>query len=362
MKFLILTSPDQTHTRLKPLFNTLKSLYNYEIVFKDASLISDSMVQYFDIILYDYFNLRSKTLFTSLTTIDGSGGEEESMVKHANDNKDIFLNFKGKLYFMSLDDICASYIIGLDEEIFDRIDGWFTLLKRVDAENKFYSKHYDSKYCILPRFVNHIDIPVTDYDLKENKIHFYGSTSGTLQFYGKNQRVEALKLIKSNPYLDSNFNGGVIRNIIVDMHTQDVEYNKTIPYANQPIITYDEICSNISNYKLSLCLPGNSLLGDRNYITLAARSTMICPNLIYDPVEWFFSDKLKDCFFEIKNDLSDLVSVCMYALQNSNEAKKIAQHGWSVYEKYFQLNNDCTYNHYMWLNVKTNLQSINFPV
>lgn len=350
MKILVTTTPLNLYQRLSPFYETLKT-HGYEIIYVPLNELTQSILNTVDVCLYDYFDMTNDT------------DAHNSMVIGANNKKQLFLDFKGKLYFFITDDGNASYIKGLDEEISDRLDGWLCLMKRNDT-NVFYDQNYDRKYCLMPRYVIRVNEPRMLYTSKQNKLFFYGRISGANSFGGKNKRVESLKLIQQNSILSQNFIGGTIDDCIIELgQNQDTEYNKTIPYVyKDQWCTFDQFCAKINENKLSLCIPGNSKLGTRNYATLGVGSTMICPDLIKDPVVWFFSEKLKDCFYEIKNDLSDLEYVCEYALTHETESEKIAVHGYQTFMKYFQLENDNTYNKLVWDELKLNLRKINFPI
>lgn len=351
MKILVTTTLLNLYQRLSPFYETLKKIYGYEILYVPIENITRDLLNTVDIWLYDYFD------------VTNDSDAHNSMVISANSKKEMFLNFKGKLYFFILDDGCASYINGLDEEIFTRLDGWLCLMKRTDTD-VFYNQKYDHKYCLMPRYVVRINEPKISFLHKQNNLFFYGRTSGANSFNGKNKRVESLKIIQKNEFLSQHFLGGTLDDTIIELgDNQDIEYNKSIPYVyKDQWYTFDQFLKKINENKLSLCIPGNSNLGTRTYSTLGVGSTMICPNLLKDPVEWFFSEKLKDCFYEIKDDLTDLENVCEYALKHESESEKIAEYGYEIFMKYFQLDVDNTYNSMVWEHLKCNLKKINFPV
>lgn len=76
-----------------------------------------------------------------------------------------------------------------------------------------------------------------------------------------------------------------------------------------------------------------------------------------------FYDTLKNtCGYEIKDDLSDLEYICEYALTHEIESEKIADHGYHIFMKYFQLESDNTYNSVVWNQLKEDLKKINFLI
>lgn len=351
MKVLVTTTHLNLYQRLSPFYETLSKKCGYEIIYVPIDKVTSSLLNNIDVCLYDYFDVTHNL------------DVHTSMVVGANLKKEMFLNFKGKLYFFITDDGNASYIKGLDEEILNRLDGWLCLMKRDDTD-VFYNSKYDNKYCLMPRYVVRVNDSRISHSLKQNKLFFYGRTSGSNIFNGLNRRVECLKLIQNNKFLSQNFLGGTIDDCIIDLgQNQNIEYNKTIPYVyKNQWYTFEQFVRKINENKLSLCIPGNSNLGIRNYVTLGVGSTMICTDLTKDPVVWFFSEKLKDCFFEIKNDISDLEYICEYALTHESESEKIANNGYEIFTKYFQLEIDNTYNKIVWEYLKSNLKKINFPV
>lgn len=351
MKVLVTTTTTNLYQRLLPFYDTLKNICGYEILYTPIEKVTSDLLNSVDVCLYDYFDVTNDVDI------------HNSMVIGVNSRKEMFLNFKGKLYFFITDDGNASYIRGLDDEVFDRLDGWLCMMKRSDVD-VFYNQKYDHKYCLMPRYVIRVNELRLPYSFKQNNLFFYGRTSGSNNFNGKNKRVESLKIIQKNKFLSQHFLGGTIDDRLIELgDNQDVEYNKSIPYVyKDQWYTFDQFLKKINENKLSLCIPGNSNLGIRNYCTLGVGSTMICPNLLKDPVDWFFSEKLKDCFYEIKDDLTDLESVCDYALKHECESERIAEYGYQIFVKYFQLEADNTYNSTIWEHLKCNLRKINFPV
>jgi hypothetical protein len=351
VKVLVTTTAFNLYQRLSPFYDTLRKIYGYEIIYLPIEEVTSTTLNNVDICLYDYFDMSH------------SRDAHNSMVIGANSKKEIFFNFKGKLYFFITDDGNASYIQGLDEEIFDRLDGWLCLMKRSDTD-VFYNKKYNHKYCLMPRYVIRVNEPRLSYLSKQNNLFFYGRTSGANSFNGKNKRVESLKIIQKNKCLSEHFSGGTIDDTILELgNNQNEEYNKTIPYVHKDQwLTFDEFLKKINENRLSLCIPGNSNLGIRNYATLGVGSTMISTNLLKDPVDWFFSEKLKDCFYEIKDDLSDLEYIYEYALTHEIESEKIADRGYHIFMKYFQLEIDNTYNSIVLNHLKEDLKKINFPI
>ena len=54
----------------------------------------------------------------------------------------------------------------------------------------------------------------------------------------------------------------------------------------------------------------------------------------------------------IKHDLSDLLEVCQYCLDNENEIRLRGKEGIEVYKKYWELNEDSSYKDNVWRDIQ----------
>jgi len=303
--------------RIIPLITTLSK--NNEVTVSDTLDIPSS-----DIWLVDWYDVNMQKLTDRI-----------------NSNEDKFLKYKGKLLPISLDDGSFTVTIGIKNTIVHRIDGWITGMIW-DFDYGLYDSSLINKFILVPRF--HIDnLNVTIPSTKINQLVFWGSTTGGLKLNNKNPRVECLKIIDDDPYLKSNFKGGLVFNYIIDSEESD-EYKSTYQKFVVPIISNKEWWNILSNSTLCLSLEGNTVFSYRPLEAMRSKSTIISAPFLKDPGIWLFSDKLQKCVWFYKKDLSDFKQICETALLNEEKTKQMSDEAFDIYKTWFEDEPDKTYN------------------
>jgi hypothetical protein len=310
------------YDRILPIYRTLQKTHDVTI--------SDSIetIPSVDVWIVDWFS-------TSLDAISTRVNAHESQ----------FLNFKGKLLPISLDDGCVTYTLNVKQSIINRIDGWFTGIIWDNDPATGWKLHDDclkDKFILIPRFmIDHAE--VIHPPERTNRIVFYGSTTGALNLNGKNPRVEALKIIEGNPFLKSHFEGGLTYDYIIDV-SETPEYRATyqhlvVPHYHQPkwlkLLSESTLCPNME---------GNGLFSYRPLETMRAKAAMLSPQFFKDPGVWLFAEKLRDCFWMYKRDLSDFAEVCERALLDRDKSRELAENAYECYKDYFETTPDNTFN------------------
>lgn len=316
MKIHITTS--ECKNRIHPLRNTLAK--NHEVT-TNESLDEIPMA---DIWLVDYY----KTYWNKL-------------LERMNSHEEQFLKFKGKLLPISLDDGCVITTEGLKETIVRRFDGWITG-SVYGPEKKRYHECLTGKFILIPRFqIYRMDMKIPS--IKINQMVFVGSTTGGLKFHGKNIRVEALRLIYTNPFLKNHFKGGLINDFIYWCNPSE-EYLNVLRQYLVPQMQHKDWWELLNQSTLCPNLEGNGLFSYRPLESLRSKATIISPPFFLDPGEWLFSDKLKNCVYFYKQDLTDFEKICETAIKDVDKTKSMAEESFDVYKTYFESEPDYTYN------------------
>ena len=242
----------------------------------------------------------------------------------------LFTQYDGKLIFQMIDDRGDESINDVSSFITKRIDGWITCVS------------IDPNKILLPRFL--VDVRNVPINFKLDQIVFFGSTTGRLDFNGKNWRVETIRRLKEHSFLKNFFIGGVVRNDIVKYPNIETDYTKSFSHLVTPwnnnwldLLDASQIC---------LALHGNVRWTFRHLEAMRSKCTVISFKVkgIPDPGNWLFRDYLKDEFYWLEDDLSNLESLCEYAILHEKESKEKAENGYNFYKKYFEVMPDGCYN------------------
>ena len=336
MKIALLQNLEGMVYRFQHFINTLKekhtivNIVNIDHINKEA----------FDCVLVDYYHQSPTNPHTA-------------MCERINSFKDSLLKFKGKIIFYSLDDGQAIYNNELDFDIVNRIDVWIVYMINLGFLNHSV-KHAEilkNKFVLIPRYtIPYLNTDSVIYENKQNKIVFIGSTTGNYWFNGKNWRVECLKKIWDNSFLRDHFDGWLVNDHIIDVSTQDEEYNKTFKFVKKNSYLSEAVwIEKLKSNTLSLCVSGHTKYTYRHPQSMAMMTTMLANfDLEKDPYDWLFSDKFKDVSYVVKDDLSNFVEVCEEALLNKEKTKNYAYTAYDVYKNYFEVTPKNTYQNHVW--------------
>lgn len=247
------------------------------------------------------------------------------------------LKFKGKICLFSLDDACAHILNELlPLEIIERIDGWMTSIIYSCTINS-YTENIINKLILCPRYIipyrKYVDCP------KKNNLFFYGRPTSQI-------RIDAIKKLKFGKLKDR-FIGGIIGGS---------EYDKLNPYNPDEIgiqwIPPSQLFEINCNNMFALCLPGHTVWTYRHLDAMQGKCAIISVNMNNDAGSWLYQDKIKDNFFYIKPDLSNLEDVYIDCVNNIDESRKRAEESHNIYKKYFEMNEDKTFNSFVWSELK----------
>jgi hypothetical protein len=82
---------------------------------------------------------------------------------------------------------------------------------------------------------------------------------------------------------------------------------------------------------------------------MAAGCSIISCNLNQDfDCNFLYRDKVDKLFFYIDNNLQNLKEICEYCLDNYDICIEKGREGYDIYQKYFLLTKDQTYNDLVW--------------
>ena len=304
--------------RLIPLITTLSKFHNVTI--NDTVDIIPSA----DIWLIDWYDVNM-----------------DKLTHRINSNEENFLKYKGKLLPISLDDGSFTVTIKIKNTIINRLDGWITGMIW-DLDYGLYDKSLYGKFILVPRF--HIDNLDIEIPLKKtNQLVFWGSTTGGLKLNNKNPRVECLKIIDSDSYLKSKFKGGLVFNYIIDSNETE-EYKETYQKFVVPIISNKDWWNILSESTICLSLEGNTVFSYRPLEAMRSKATIISAPFLKDPGSWLFSDKLQNCVWFYKKDLTDFKKICETALFDVDKTKQMSDEAFDVYKTWIEDEPDKTYN------------------
>jgi len=267
------------------------------------------------------------------------------MSERINEYESVLTKYSGKLIFYSLDDGGNTWINGVFSSIMNKVDAWASFVRRTD-DNCFYDHNtMNNKILLLPRY--YVDYrPLPTYK-KINRSVFIGRTTGAVAFGGKNWRVEGLKKIKKNSFLNDRFVGGVVDDVIIDIGIeQRKHYDHTFNEVVVPRISHAEWIKWLDTSQIAINFPGHTRWSYRQPESLRSKCTVLSFKLnnVPDPGKWMFDDIFKDEFYWIEDDMSNFESLLEYALIHENESKEKAELGYKLYQKYFELTPDGDYN------------------
>ena len=274
-----------------------------------------------------------------------------------NSLKEKFLKFKGKLIFYATDDESWCSCRGLDPEILNRVDAWAVFVLH-DIGHQCRPLGIENKFVMIPRYT----VDYKKYDesiIKKNRIQFIGVLTGAYRMIGKkNWRAECMLKIDKTPRLKSHFIGGIVGNQVLEV-AQNEEYNKTFQHVVVPRIPHPENERLVERSTITLCIPGNTIWSYRQPLAMRSKTAVITfQNLQKDPGHWLYDNVFGNEFYYVKEDLSDFESVCDYALTHLKETTERAEAGYELYQKYFSLLPNNTYQDHVWKQVKDNFSSL----
>lgn len=212
----------------------------------------------------------------------------DNLFRRINAHEKQFLEYKGKLLPVSLDDGCVTFTGDVKRTIIERLDGWITGILW-DRESKIYDDSLWDKFILVPRFVIDYQVMKIKPD-KINQIVFWGSTTGGLKLPGdKNVRVECFRKIDDCPYVKSHFKGGLVFDHIIDFPASE-EYNASFQKYVVPIIPNTQWWELLNESTLCPNIEGNGLFSYRPLESMRSKTTIISPPFFKDPGDWLYSD------------------------------------------------------------------------
>lgn len=266
------------------------------------------------------------------------------------------LKFKGKIILLNVNDSCSTYAAKLNAEFIERVDCVLVLNRY--AQSSIHSSKIFKKTLLLPRFT--IDYqPLKEIQQRDNKVFFVGRLTGSDFFKGKNWRIEALNKIQNDEFLRNNFCGWIASdNKVLPDRLKNNEYFVSSNCLKQTTLSLLDYCTELLKNQISLCLPGNTAWGFRHLHSLSCKNTIVSFNLSTDCGEWLFQNMFNDSFYLINDDLSNLELQLTNALVNVEESKMRAQKSYEVYQEYFELLPDNTYQNHVWKRIKNSFSSV----
>ena len=252
-------------------------------------------------------------------------------------NENLFLNFSGKLIFYSLDDEGENIRHSvMDKYLLERVDCF--ILGNLNPRYALF-EYYD-KSVLIPRYISdYREWYDTFNTIRDRKIIFYGLASSII-------RIKAVEILKS---FGNSFVGGIssikawdkIRNSHYKGNFWDVDEVEYLSSEN-----YTKL---LTTSLVSFCPPGLTNWTYRHIESMAAGCSIISCNLNQDfDCNFLYRDKVDKLFFYIDNNLQNLKEICEYCLDNYDICIEKGREGYGIYQKYFLLTKDQTYNDLVW--------------
>lgn len=332
------TTSNALQPRYNHFFNTLRKDKHEIINHIDSNTIPQS-----DIWIIDY-------IYTSNYLQDN--------INRFNDLLPQILKFKGKILLLNVGDSCPLNSSKLNNVLIERVDGVIAL-NRFKA-NDAHSMSVFNKTILIPRFTIDYTPHFIDDIARENKVFFVGKLTGSDFFDKKNWRVEAFNKISNNLFLRDNFYGWLHPDDrVLPERLKGKEYFSSAIGTKDKLLSLAEYYLELKKHQISLCLPGNTAWGYRHLHSLSCKNTIISFELACDSGEWLFQNVFNDSFYFLESDLSNFELILTSSIKNTDESKARAQKSYEMYQEYFELQPDNTYQDHVWKRIKNSFASIN---
>lgn len=240
--------------------------------------------------------------------------------------------FKGQIVLMSLGDLNIFKLDGLPNELTDKIAG-FAKIQWDHNTTIYYPRILAKAITVHPFLIGGLPQP-TD---KNPQACFFGLPTGE-QDAKNNLRIRACHIFKNQPW----FVGGIVgqeegakqRNI------------EGIEVGHRPRQFY---LRTINASLLSICMPGNSPLTYRMFESLGVGSAVVSCDL--SSVAWLNKMVPGQHYLRVEDDLSDLVEVCQWGIDNPTHILRLANRGYDLYNTYYRLLPDGSMTDAMWQDI-----------
>lgn len=172
--------------------------------------------------------------------------------------------------------------------------------------------------------------------VKRPVVSFYGLPTGDLDTED-NLRIRACRMLKGRPWFD----GGIVG--------QEPGAQRDISGTEASKRPRPLYLRSINKSRISLCLPGNSILTYRHFESMGMKSCIITCCL--DQFKWLNRMITGEHYLEVLPDLSNLTEVCEQAISDSETTNRIAQNAYDLYQEYYRLRPDGGMTDLMWFDI-----------
>jgi hypothetical protein len=188
---------------------------------------------------------------------------------------------------------------------------------------------------------------------KKKKILFYGGFD--------HKRFEIVKRIK-NSKLSSYFDGGITN--LLEYISIDDEFVKENVDIFIDRLKPQHYLNKMNESLISMCgTQVHNTFTYRHVESMKYGCVIISGDFSkLTDHDFLYRDKILPLMYIFKQDLSDLVEVCQYCLDNENEVRLRAQEGIQIYKKYWELNEDGTYKENMWNDIRSQFLELNMEI
>lgn len=247
--------------------------------------------------------------------------------------------FKGHIVLMSLGDLNIFKLDGLPDELIDKIAAFAKI--QWDNDTTIYDPRILAKaITVHPFLIGGLPQPAD----KNPQACFFGLPTGE-QDARNNLRIRTCHILKNQPW----FVGGIVgqeegakqRNI------------EGIEVGRRPRQFY---LRTINKSLLSICMPGNSPLTYRMFESLGLGSAVVSCDL--GSVLWRNRMIPEQNYLRVEDDLSDLVEVCQWGINNPTHILRLANRGYDLYNEYYRLLPDGSMTDVMWQDISNQFKRL----
>ena len=284
---------------------------------------------------------------------------EKTMLNFFNDNRDFFFDYKGKILFVNDgDEWWRNVNLLINSYYVDIIDGFMNLhISGSIATDYEQGMKLLKKTILLPKWTlpwDHINVSETK---KKMGIYFNGGFDSC--------RAEIVKRIK-NSEINSYFEGGISRPGKYGGYGRPFtnEYMRENDYIFVERLELFEYLNKMNESLISMCgFQENGTFSYRHVESLMLGCGIISGDFSREQDHVFlYRDKVLPLLYIIKHDLSDLLEVCQYCLDNENEIRLRGKEGIEVYKKYWELNEDSSYKDNVWRDIQAQFLELNIDI
>ena len=195
---------------------------------------------------------------------------------------------------------------------------------------------------------------------RKNKIVFRGSNSNP---GGKDGAYSLPRLRTEIVKLLEGYNYDWIDVKLTDQGKRDRELFDSGYFVNKHYLDFNKWISLLEESLICLALPA-AITWTYRHVEAMSCGTAIISQKFEKPYDddWMYRDKVLDLFFYFKSDLSDLIDVCKYCINNPEVCIERGKRGYEIYKEYFELTPEHTFKDNVWRDIRSQFLDIGINI